>query len=79
MNPYSANNIEARFYQAAVAMQWKTGTPYRPGVVSLTRTLLGWRIVQINERGGEEQITRPLSACELSAFIDGILYARSRP
>jgi len=79
MNRYSRNNIEAQFYQAAVAMQWKNGTPWRRGVVSLDKTFLGWRIVQINERGGEEHITRTLSGCELIAFIEGILCARSRP
>ncbi len=87
---YIRKFLEARFRFAAEAMGWDTKGPYRGdrnkdgfqiahvGAVFLEKApVTGWRISQIcNERGGERKISDTLSAAELVAFLDGILYAK---
>ena len=84
---YTRKFLEARFRFAAEAMGWNTGPAWSrdpaPGHANVGTVFLergpvgGWRISQIhNERGGESKITDTLSAAELVAWIDGVLYAK---
>jgi hypothetical protein len=85
---YTRKFLEARFRFAAEAMAWNTGPVWTKdaagnnrsavGAVFLERGPIGgWRISQImNERGGEHCLTGNISASELVAWIDGVLYAK---
>lgn len=85
---YTRKFLEARFRFAAEAMGWNTGPAWNKdangnnraaiGAVFLERGPVGgWRISQIhNDRGGESKITDTLSASELVAWLDGVLYAK---